>query len=106
MRRVAIVGGGHTKFMFNSPQSGIEMLAEASMDAITKSNLKPKDIQAIYCGNVLGDFSEGQGMIQSYLADDIGCFNVPASRFEGACASATMAIRDAFIWVEIGRAHV
>lgn len=102
MRRVAIIGGGHTKFMFNSPQSGIEMLAEASMDAITKSNLKPKDIQAIYCGNVLGDFSEGQGMIQSYLADDIGCFNVPASRFEGACASATMAIRDAFMWVASG----
>jgi acetyl-CoA C-acetyltransferase len=48
MRRVAIIGGGHTKFMFNSPQSGIEMLAEASMDAITKSNLKPKDVQAIY----------------------------------------------------------
>lgn len=102
MRRVAVVGGGHTNFMFNSPQSGVEMLAEASMDAINKSNLKPKDVQAIFCGNVLGDFSEGQGMIQSYLADDIGCFNVPASRFEGACASATMAIRDAFMWVASG----
>lgn len=102
MRRVAVVGGGHTNFMFNSPQSGVEMLAEASMDAINKSNLKPKDVQAIFCGNVLGDFSEGQGMIQSYLADDIGCVNVPASRFEGACASATMAIRDAFMWVASG----
>ena len=102
MRRVAIVGIGHTKFMFNSPQSGVELLAEASMDAINGSGLKPKDIQAIYCGNVLSDFAEGQGMIQSYLADDIGCFNVPASRFEGACASATMAIRDAYIWVASG----
>jgi acetyl-CoA C-acetyltransferase/acetyl-CoA acyltransferase len=72
------------------------------MDAINRSNLKPKDIQAIFCGNVLGDFSEGQGMIQSYLADNIGCFNVPASRFEGACASATMAIRDAYMWVASG----
>ena len=92
MRRVAVLGTGHTKFMFNSPKTEVEMLAEASMDAITGSNLKPKDIQAIYCGNVLGDFSEGQGMVQSYLADDIGCFHVPASRFEGACASASMAI--------------
>jgi acetyl-CoA C-acetyltransferase/acetyl-CoA acyltransferase len=88
--------------MFNSTQSGVELLAEASIEAITEANLKPKDIQAIYCGNVLGDFSEGQGMIQSYLADDIGCFNVPASRFEGACASGTMAIRDAFMWVASG----
>jgi len=102
MRRVAVLGTGHTKFMFNSPKTGMEMLAEASMDAINESKLKPKDIQAIFCGNVLGDFSEGQGMIQAYLADDIGCLNVPASKFEGACASATMAIRDAFMWVASG----
>jgi acetyl-CoA C-acetyltransferase len=102
MRRVAVLGTGHTKFMFNSSKSEVEMLAEASMDAIAESNLKPKDVQAIFCGNVLGDFSEGQGMVQSYLADDIGCFNIPASRFEGACASATMAIRDAFMWVASG----
>lgn len=102
MRKVAVVGIGHTKFTSDSPKTQIEMLSEASMDAINASNLKPKDIQAIYCGNVLGDFSEGQGMIQSYLADNIGCLHVPASRFEGACASGTMAIRDAYMWVASG----
>jgi acetyl-CoA C-acetyltransferase/acetyl-CoA acyltransferase len=80
----------------------MEMLAEASMDAIIGSNLVPRDVQAVYIGNVLGDFSEGQGMVQSFLADDIGCCNVPATRFEGACASATMAIRDAYMWVASG----
>lgn len=102
MRRVAVVGVGHTNFVFNSPKSGMELLSEASMEAIHASGLKPKDVQAIFCGNVLGDFSEGQGMIHSYLADDIGCKNVPAMRFEGACASATMAIRDAYMWVASG----
>lgn len=102
MRRVAVIGTGHTKFMFNSTKTSMELLSEASMEAILKSNLKPKDVQAVYIGNVLGDFSEGQGMVQSFLADDIGCFNVPATRFEGACASATMAIRDAFMWVASG----
>ncbi len=102
MRRVAVIGTGHTKFMFSSPKTSLELLAEASMEAILKSNLKPKDIQAVYIGNVLGDFSEGQGMVQSFLADDIGCFHVPAMRFEGACASATMAIRDAYLWVASG----
>jgi len=101
-RKVAVIGTGHTDFMFNSPKTEVEMLAEASMDAINASNLKPRDIQALYCGNGLGDFSEGQGMVQSYLANDIGCFNIPASRFEGACASATMAIRDAYMWVASG----
>ena len=102
MRKVAVLGTGHTKFVFNSPKSGTELLAEASMEAIQESDLTPGDIQAIFCGNVLGDFSEGQGMIQSFLADEIGCRNVPATRFEGACASATMAIRDAFMWVASG----
>ncbi len=102
MRRVAVVGTGHTKFMFNSTKTSMELLSEASMEAILKSNLKPRDIQAAFIGNVLGDFSEGQGMVQSFMADDIGCLNIPATRFEGACASATMAIRDAFMWVASG----
>jgi len=59
MRRVAIVGGGHTDFVFNSPKTGIELFAEAAMEAIYESNLKPKNIQAIYCGNGLGDFKRG-----------------------------------------------
>ena len=102
MRKVAVLGTGHTRFMFNSPKTQIEMLAEAAMDAIRESYLKPGDVQAIFCGNVLGDFTEGQVMLQSYFADDIGCWNVPANRYEGACASATMAIRDAFMWVASG----
>ncbi|MBC7074830.1 MAG: propanoyl-CoA acyltransferase [Syntrophomonadaceae bacterium] len=102
MRRVAVVGLGHTKFCFNSPLTEVEMLAEAAMDAINEPNIKPKDIQAAFIGNVLGDFSEGQGMVQSYFINDIGCDQIPASRLEGACASATMAIRDAYMWVASG----
>lgn len=102
MRRVAVLGVGHTDFTSLSPKTGTELLAEAAMEAINDAELSPKEIQALYIGNVLGDFSEGQGMIQSYLADDIGCKNIPASRFEGACASATMAIRDAWMWVASG----
>ena len=102
MRRVAVIGGGHTRFMANSPNTGVELLAEASMDAIVHSNLTPKDIQAIYCGNVLGEFSDGQGMCHSYLANEIGCNHVAATRFEGACATATIAVRDAAMWVASG----
>ena len=102
MRRVAVIGGGHTQFVTHSPNTSLELLAEASMDAIINSNITPKDIQAINCGNVLGDFTDGQGMIQSYLANDIGCDNVPANRFEGACATGTMAVRDAAMLVAAG----
>lgn len=102
MRRVAVIGTGHSKFMFNSTKTSVEMLSEVAMDAISEANVRPKDIQAVFLGNVLGDFEEGQGMMQSFFANDIGCFNIPASRLEGACASGSMAVRDALMWVASG----
>jgi len=102
MRRVAVIGTGHSKFCSDSPLTSVELMSEVAMDAINEANVKPKDIQATFIGNVLGDFEEGQGMVQSFFTNDIGCFNVAASRFEGACASGSMAIRDAMMWVASG----
>ena len=102
MRKVAIVGVGHTKFGGAQEKTGVELFAEAATDAINESGLKPKDIQALYLGNVYGDFSEGQAHIQAFGADNIGAFNIPANRYEGACASSSVAIRDAFMWVSSG----
>lgn len=102
MRKVAVVGVGETRFGPAQEKTGVELFAEAAMEAINESKLKPKDIQALFLGNVLGDFSEGQGSIQAFAAENIGCFNIPANRYEGACASSSIAIRDAFMWVSSG----
>ena len=102
MRKVAVVGVGETRFSGAQDKTQVELFAEAAMDAINESNLKSKDIQALFLGNVLGDFSEGQGMVQSFAAENIGAFNIPANRYEGACASASVAVRDAFMWVASG----
>jgi len=102
MRKVAIVGVGMTKFSGKQDKTCVELFAEAAMDAINESNLTPKDIQALFLGNVLGDFSEGQSQPQAFAADYIGAFNIPANRYEGACASAAVAVCDAFMWVASG----
>jgi acetyl-CoA C-acetyltransferase/acetyl-CoA acyltransferase len=102
MEKVAVVGVGATKFSGPQEKTEVELFAEASMEAINESNLKPKDIKSLFVGNVLGDFAEGQGMVQAFAAENIGCLYVPANRYEGACASASMAIREAFIWVASG----
>ncbi len=101
MRQVAILGVGMTKFGI-SDKTAVELFSEAAMDAISESNLRPEDIQALCLGNVLGDCAEGQLTIASAVAADLGLLNVPTTRFEAACASATVAIRDAFIWVASG----
>jgi acetyl-CoA C-acetyltransferase len=102
MKKVAVVGVGETKFSGPQEKTQVELFSEAAMDAINESNLKSKDIQALFVGNALGDFSEGQGMIQAYIAENIGCMYVPSNRYEGACASASVALRDAFMWVASG----
>jgi len=102
LRKVAVIGVGMTKFSGKQEKTCVELFGEAAMDAINESNLKPKDIQALFVGNVLGDFSEGQGQPQAFAADYIGAFNVPANKYENACASASAAARDAFMWVASG----
>jgi acetyl-CoA C-acetyltransferase/acetyl-CoA acyltransferase len=102
MKKVAVVGVGETRFTGPQAKTEVELFAEAATEAMAESNLKPKDIKALFIGNALGDFDEGQGMVQAYAAENIGCMYVPANRYEGACASASMAIRDAFMWVASG----
>ena len=102
MRKVAVVGVGETKFSGSQDKTEVELFAEAAMDALNESNLTPKDIQALFLGNGLGDFSEGQAMVQAFAAENIGALNIPANKYDGACASASIAIRDAFIWVASG----
>lgn len=102
MRKVAVIGVGQTKFSGAQKKSNIELFAEAAMDAINEANLKPGNIQALFVGNSLSGFEEGQQMVQSFIADAIGAFNIPANLYDGACASGTVAIRDAFMWVASG----
>jgi len=102
MREVAVLGVGMTKFGPSS-LSLKELFAEAALEAIQESNLSSKDIQAMVIGNVLGDFSERQMNLAPFLADEIGLGpNVPATRVEGGCASASIAFRDAVMWVASG----
>jgi acetyl-CoA C-acetyltransferase/acetyl-CoA acyltransferase len=102
MRKVAIVGVGQTIFTAAQEKTAVELFAEAAMDALNESNLEPRDVQALFLGNVYGDFSEGQTNIQAFCADNIGALNIPATRYETVCASASAATRDAFIWVASG----
>ena len=102
MRRVAVLGTGHSNYMFRSEKPSTELMSETAMDAIIDSGLMPGDIQAFLMGNAWGAFEEGQSTLQSYVANEIGCYNIPATRLEGACSSGTMAVREGFIWVASG----
>lgn len=102
MREVVILGVGMTKFGV-SELSMKEMFSEAALEALTESEVEAKDLEALFVGNVLGGFEEGQINIAPFLAAEIGMpTEAPATRFEGACASATVAIRHAVLMVAAG----
>jgi acetyl-CoA C-acetyltransferase len=101
MRQVAVLGVGMTKFG-KSEKTALEMFAEAALEAVADSNLTVKDIQALFFGTVYDGFAEGQMNTSAFAAHMIGAHNIPATRYEGACATASITIRDAFMWVASG----
>ncbi len=79
-----------------SKKSSVDMFAEAAISAMKQSNLGPEDIEALFLGNCLGDFEEGQMHMAPFAHSAIGLpMTSPALRFECACATATVAIRNA-----------
>jgi acetyl-CoA C-acetyltransferase/acetyl-CoA acyltransferase len=102
MRQVAILGVGMTKFGI-SEKSNLEMFTEAALEAITRSGLEPKNMEALFFGNCLGDFEEGQLHMAPFAHAEVGLpISAPATRFESACATATVAIRHAALLVGAG----
>jgi acetyl-CoA C-acetyltransferase/acetyl-CoA acyltransferase len=99
MRKVAIAGVGMTPFGI-SEKTSIEMFSEAALIAIANSNVEPADIQALFFGNCLGGFEEGQLHMAPFAHGALGLpMSAPATRYESACATATVAIRNAALLV-------
>lgn len=102
MRRVAVVGVGETKFSGAQSRTTTELFTEAAMDALNEANVKPGRVQALLVGNAMSDYEEGQQITHTFIAESLGLPHVPANVYDGACASSSVAIRDAFIWIASG----
>ena len=101
MRDVAIVGIGHTKFG-RAEKTSLELFSEAALQAVDDAGVELKDIEALFQGAALSGFEEGQVMPAAFSTAELNLGPIPSTRFEGACASATVAIRDAAMWVGAG----
>ncbi len=102
MRDVAVLGVGMTKFGKHPDKSLVDLFAEAFFEAFEESNIELKDIQALYYGNFVGEMTDGSGNLSGFMADEIGLRGIPAIRYEGACASSSVAFREAVRAVAAG----
>jgi acetyl-CoA C-acetyltransferase len=104
-RKVAMVGAGMSKFGRNFPEKrNPDMWIDAWLDAVEKTDkgIGPEDIDACYVGNYSSDLFNHQGHLGPQMANLVGLTPKPAARFEGACASSGIALRQAVLAIASG----
>ena len=100
-----VAGVGLTPFGKHSERTGRDMFAEAGLAAIDDAGVAPADVEALYYGNFMGELAEHQGHQAPLMAEAVG-LDVPATRFEAACASSGAAVREAVRALRSGEADV
>ncbi len=102
VQKVAVVGVGQTAFSGAQSLTNTELFSQAAIEAFSSSGVRPQDIQALMVGNVLSDFEEGQQIAHVFIAENLGLGYIPANISDGACASSSVAIHDAYLWIASG----
>ena len=105
MTGVRVAGVGLTHFGRHPERTGRDLFGEAALAAREESGVDPEDIESINYGNFMGSLAERQGHQAPLMAEMAG-LQCPATRYEEACASAGVAIREAVRAVRSGEADV
>jgi len=101
MRRVAIVGVGHTKFGKRSDASLRELAFEAVKSAIEDTQISLNEVEASIVG-IASDELADQLLPATPVADYVGMNPKPNIRVEAACATGGAALRTGWMAVASG----
>lgn len=102
MRNVSVIGIGETKMGKYPDRSLADMIRTAGGGAIADAGIAKEQIQAVYVGNFNSSYLCGQSHIGPMVLETLELGNIPAVRTEGACASGSLAFRNALIAVMAG----
>ncbi|WP_435073445.1 thiolase domain-containing protein [Halorubrum sp. HHNYT27] len=105
MTTVRVAGVGLTRFGRHPDRAGRDLFAEASERAFEDAGVQRADVEELNYGNFMGALAEHQGHQAPLMAEAAGV-RCPATRYESACASAGVAVREAVRTVEAGHADV
>ncbi|SDC22528.1 beta-ketoacyl synthase N-terminal-like domain-containing protein [Natrinema hispanicum] len=105
MANVRVAGTGLTAFGASPERTGRDLFAEASIAAFEDSGVSRDDVEAVFYGNFMGELAEHQGHQGPLMAEAAGV-RAPATRFESACASSGVAVREAVKRIRTGENDV
>ncbi|MFX1303026.1 MAG: acetyl-CoA acetyltransferase [Promethearchaeota archaeon] len=96
MNEVAIIGVGHTKFGRLLDKGLMDLLCEASLEAIEESNTSDKDFDSVYVGAMSpGAFNQLSG-VASALVDKLSLLPAAADHIKNGPASGGSAVKAGF----------
>jgi acetyl-CoA C-acetyltransferase len=105
MTNVRVAGVGLTHFGTHPERTSRDLFAEAGLTALDDAGVDSDDVKAVHYGNFMGELSEHQGHQGPLAAEALG-LDVPATRYESACASSGVALRQAVQNVRNGETDV
>jgi len=94
MAGVRVAGVGLTPFGEHPDRAGRDLFAEAARAALDDAGVPREDVDHVHYGNFMGGLSERQSHQGPLMAEAAG-LPCPATRYEEACASAGVAVRQA-----------
>lgn len=102
MRSVSVIGIGETKIGKHTDKTLRDLISEAGEKAISDAKIDRNQIDALYMGNFNAQFLCGQGHIGPLTSEVLNLGYIPTIRTEGACASGSLAFREALIAISAG----
>ncbi|MGB9963708.1 thiolase domain-containing protein [Halobacterium sp. CBA1126] len=105
MTKVRVAGVGVTAFGSHPERTSRDLFADAGLTAVEDAGVAREDVEGVYYGNFMGELSEHQGHQGPLAAEALGV-QAPATRYESACASSGVALRQAVRDVRNGEADV
>ncbi|MFO8116062.1 MAG: thiolase domain-containing protein [Halorubrum sp.] len=105
MTDVRVAGVGLTRFGSHADRAGRDLFATAAERAFADAGVPREDVEQLNYGNFMGALAEHQGHQAPLMAEAAGV-HCPATRYESACASAGVAVREAVRTVAAGDADV
>ena len=106
MNKVAIIGVGHTKFGRLQDKGLMDLLCEASLEAIEDSNTFENNFDSVYVGAMSPEILNNTSGVASALVDRISLIPAAADDIKNGPASGGSAIKAGFQAIASGMSDV
>ena len=100
--KINVIGASTTEFGELWRISPRQLARDAMTGALKDANKTPKDIDALFVGNMLAGMLGNQANLGSFFSEELGV-NIPAFRIEAACASGGLALHTAINGIVSGQ---